>query len=161
MTMAITAADRRQEAADFLEKLGCIVTASFFDRDGGSYSVGRIGEDGYFLPTTWPKPEYVLDWVYGHREQVRRGVLGEPVEFQLFLEHAVERAAGRAGGDWHIFLAAVGNDLDQVRLEAREAKDDEVLDLLDDIEDLRSGSPAEVLERVRSALGLDMQAPRM
>ena len=155
--MAIAATDRRQEAADFLEKLGCRITASFFDRNGGSYSVGRIGEDGYFLPTTWPREEYVLDWVYGHREQVRRGVLGEPVEFQLFLEHA----AARAGDDWHIFLAAVGNDLDQVRLEAREAKDDEVLDLLDDIEDLRSGSPSEVLERVRSALGIDLQAPRM
>ena len=159
--MTITAADRREEAADFLERVGCRITTSFSDRGGGSYSVGRIGQEGYFLPTTWPKEEYVLDWVYGHREQVRRGVLGEPVEFALFLEHAVEKAAERAGDDWHMFVAALGNDLDQVRLEAREAKDDEILDLVDDIEGLRSGSPTEVLARVREVLGVGAQAPRM
>ncbi|WP_408903171.1 hypothetical protein [Methylobacterium radiotolerans] len=159
--MTMTAADRRQEAADFLEKVGCRITTSFSGRRVGSYSVGRIGEDGYFLPTTWPREEYVLDWVFGHREQVRRGVLGEPVEFQLFLQHAVERAVERAGDDWHIFVAAVGNDLDQVRLEAREAKDDEVLDLLDEIEDLRSGSPSRVLARVRDVLRVGGQVPRM
>jgi predicted HD phosphohydrolase len=159
--MTITAADRRAEAADFLERIGCRITASFFDRREGSYSVGRIGQDGYFLPTTWPREEYVLDWVYGHREQVRRGVLGEPVEFALFLEHAVEKAAERAGDDWHMFVAALGNDLDQVQLEAREAKDDEILDLVDDIEGMRSGSPADVLARVREVLGLVAQAPRM
>lgn len=159
--MTITAADRRAEAADFLERIGCRITASFFNRREGSYSVGRIGQDGYFLPTTWPREEYVLDWVYGHREQVRRGVLGEPVEFALFLEHAVEKAAERAGDDWHMFVAALGNDLDQVQLEAREAKDDEILDLVDDIEGMRSGSPADVLARVREVLGLVAQAPRM
>ncbi len=159
--MTITAADRRAEAADFLERIGCRITASFFDRREGSYSVGRIGQDGYFLPTTWPREEYVLDWVYGHREQVRRGVLGEPVEFALFLEHAVEKAAERAGDDWHMFVAALGNDLDQVQLEAREAKDDEILDLVDDIEGMRSGSPADVLARVREVLGHVAQAPRM
>lgn len=156
----MVAAERREEAAEFLAKLGCEVTCSFFDRNGGSYSVGRIGQNGYFLPTTWPRQEYVLDYVHGHREQIRRGVLGEPVEFHLFLEFAVERAAERAGDDWHVFVAAVGNDLDQVRREAREAKDDEVLDLLDEIEDLRTGSPSEVLGRVRSALDLGHCAPR-
>ncbi|GJD89446.1 hypothetical protein BHAOGJBA_2973 [Methylobacterium hispanicum] len=157
----MTLAERRAEAAEFLEKVGCEITSSFFGRNGGSYSVGRIGRNAYFLPTTWPREEYVLDWVHGHREQVRRGVLGEPVEFQLFLEFAVERAAERAGGDWHLFVAALGNDLDQVRREAREAKDDEVLDLVDEIEGMRAGSPAEVLGRVRNALGLNPSSPRL
>lgn len=157
----MTAAERREEAAEFLDKLGCEITCSFHDRDGGSYSVGRIGQNAYFLPTTWPRREYVLDWVHGHPEQIRRGVLGEPVEFQLFLEFVVQRAAERAGDDWHVFVAAVGNDLDQVRREAREAKDDEVLDLLDEIEDIQTGSPSEVLGRVRSVLGLAHSAPRI
>ncbi|OAH21720.1 hypothetical protein AX289_16830 [Methylorubrum populi] len=157
----MTAAERRQEAAEFLDKLGCEITCSFHDRDGGSYSVGRVGQNAYFLPTTWPRREYVLDWVHGHPEQIRRGVLGEPVEFQLFLEFAVQRAAERAGDDWHVFVAAVGNDLDQVRREAREAKDDEVLDLLDEIEGMSSGSPDDVLERTRNALGLSSSAPRI
>jgi hypothetical protein len=156
----MTVAEMRDDAAKFLAKLGCEITCSFSGRDGGSYSVGRIGENACFLPTTWPREEYVLDWVHAHREQVRRGVLGEPVEFHLFLEFALERAADRSGGNWHLFVAAVGNDLDQVRREASEATDDEVLDLLDAIEEMSGGSPDDVLERTRSALCLSSSPPR-
>lgn len=154
---------RRLDAADFLERVGCEIKTVMSDRRGGSYSVGRVGELGYFLPTTWASEAAVLDWVHGNHAVVRRGVLGDPVDRADYLVHVLERAAERASGDWYVFMAAAGDGVAQVRREAEASRDQELLDAVAIFEEADRRAPETLVAMVRGQLGLEQSesyAPR-
>lgn len=154
---------RRLDAADFLERVGCEIKTVFSDRRGGSYSVGRTEVNGYFLPTTWSSETAVLDWVHANHAVVRRGVLGEPVDRAEYLVHVLEQAAARAAGDWHVFVAAAGDGVAQVRKEAETATDDELLEAVEIFESVDRRTPEAVVEMVRRQIGMEQTesyAPR-
>jgi len=155
--------NRRLDAADFLERVGCEIKTVMSDRRGGSYSVGRAGENAYFLPATWSSEAAVLDWVHANHAVVRRGVLGDPVDRAEYLVHVLERAAERADGDWYVFMAAAGDGVAQVRREAEASRDDDLLEAVAIFEDADRRAPETLVAMVRGQLGMEQTescAPR-
>jgi hypothetical protein len=144
--------DRRSQALSLLEQHGLEIKQPVIDRDGGSYAIGRKGENTYDSPT-FASADDVLEWVVDSPEAVERISKGEAFLVSFWLIERMEAAAAETSGT-EAFLEAIMPDLTKASIEADRQDSDDLIGIIDDIRDMDDKESQEIIAWAREALGV-------